>query len=70
MALALFCSGRRWRMAAAQRKQTDRSFKMVANALRWLPGWRERERERERATTHTHTGQGMGHVLVCVTENV
>lgn len=46
MAAALFCSGRRWRMAAAQRKQT--SFKMVANALRWLPGW-------ERGQTHTHT---------------
>lgn len=29
-------------------KKTDRSFKMVANALRWLPGW-------ERGQPHTHT---------------
>lgn len=54
-----------WQKVAngSRSKKTDRSFKMVANALRWLPDWSERERERERATART--GQGMGRVFVC-----
>lgn len=43
-----------WQKVAngSRSKKTDRSFKMVANALRWLPDWSEREREREGNRTH------------------
>ncbi len=46
-----------WQKVAngSRSKKTDRSFKMVAKALRWLPGWGESEREREREREGNHT---------------